>query len=173
MTPETKLHLTFRQRGPEASGEPGRGAGAGAPEPGPAPDEPVGTEPNGVVTGGAETSDETTGSHSRLADSVAETAESLRRTYRSPHPAAGSERIAGVCLWALLLVLGGAVAYLRALLAQLAGAGPGLGITSFGGLVGLGLTIAAFLTIGKRRTPWILLGLATAVLFTLLVLGTV
>jgi len=37
------------------------------------------------------------------------------------------------------------------------------------GLTGLGLTIGAFLTIGRRRTPWVLLGAATAVVVVLLV----
>jgi hypothetical protein len=124
--------------------------------------------------------DETAGPDDGSSGVVADVADRLHRTYTSPErPAAASpERLAGVSLWALLLVLGGAVVGLRALLAQLSGTGTGLagsltGLTTFGGLVGLGLTIAAFLTIAAKRLPWVLLGAATAVLFTLLVLTAV
>jgi hypothetical protein len=83
-----------------------------------------------------------------------------------------------VSLWSVLLVLGGAVAYLHALLGQLSGPGTGLAgsvlsLVSFGGLVGLGLILAAMLTIAKRQAPWILLGAATGLLFVLLVLTAV
>jgi hypothetical protein len=111
---------------------------------------------------------------------MAKAADRLHRAYTSPvRPATASpERLAGVSLWALLLVLGGAVAGLRAMLADFGGTGTGLAgslmtLTLVGGMVGLGLTIGAFLTIAARRLPWVLLGTATAVLLTLLVLSAI
>jgi hypothetical protein len=174
MTPQTKLHLPFRQRRAVQSGEPFDAA-----EPAPeasgaeAPVAPGSTaafaEPEPVVS--------YAGPAPVVSTAMADAAERLHRGYTSPTAAASSRRLAAVSLWALLLVLGGIVVALRAAVAQLAGsaglAGALLTLTTIGGLAGLGLTIGAFLTIGARRLPWILLGAATAVLFTLLVLSAV
>ncbi|MCW2566016.1 MAG: hypothetical protein JWN54_113 [Mycobacterium sp.] len=169
MTPETKPMVTFRQRRSVPSGEqPGQGRPAALPDdtartpPAPEPDRAPEPEEPG----------------SALSASLAAAGERLRETYRSPKSPASGQRLAAVSLWSLLLVLGGAVVYLHALLGQLSGPGPGLAgsvlsLVSFGGLVGLSLIIASMLTIGRRRAPWILLGSATGLLFVLLVLTAV
>jgi hypothetical protein len=159
MTPETKPIMSFRQR---------RRATAG--------DQSAHTDPVTAERPNAEEAAEEPVID--LTDTLSDAAERLRRGYTSPVAPASSRRLAVVSVWALLLVLGGAVATLRALLSRLDGSGTGLagallGVTTMGGLVGLGLTIGAFLTIGSRRMPWILLGAATAVLFTLMVLTAV
>jgi hypothetical protein len=178
MTPETKPFVSLRQRRATSSQDPAQPAGAPRPTTPAVPaSEPVvsWTPPTGPKNSGPRDS----GPEDTAPGVMAEVADRLHRTYTSPdRPASASpERLAGVSLWALLLVLGGAVVGLRAMLAQLGGSGTGLagsltGLTMFGGLVGLGLTIAAFLTIAAKRLPWMLLGAATAVLFTLLVLTT-
>jgi hypothetical protein len=145
MIPETKPLVTFRQRRSVPSGEqperavPGDTAGARQ-----APPPPQAPEPDDSGSG--------------LAGRLAGAGDRLRETYRSPQSPATGRRLAAVSLWSLLLVLGGAVAYLRALLGQLSGPGTGLAgsvlsLVSFGGLVGLALIIASMLTIGKRRAP--------------------
>jgi hypothetical protein len=158
MTPETKPIMSFRQRRSAHSAEPSAASG-----------------PTAVPHSQAEPPAEP---EIDLTDTFSGAAERLHRGYTRPDAPASSRRLAAVSLWALLLVLGGAVAGLRALLARLDGTGTGLagsllGLTTMGGLVGLGLTIGAFLTIGSRRTPWILMGAATAVLFALMVLTAV
>jgi hypothetical protein len=170
MTPETKPSMSLRQRRSTPAQDPAAGHDPAA---GPS----VPPESPEAVMSWSESSD-TAEERPETSGVMAEVADRLHRTYTSPvRPASASpERLAGVSLWAILLVLGGAVAGLRALLAQLEGTGTGLagslvGLTTFGGLLGLGLTIAAFLTIAAKRLPWILLGAATAVLFTLLVLS--
>jgi hypothetical protein len=110
-----------------------------------------------------------------VSEAVSDAAERLHRGYTSAEAPASQRRLAAVSAWSLLLVVGGVVVGLRALLTKLGGTGTGLAgaiptLTVVGGLTGLGLTIAAFLTIGGRRTPWVLLGAATAILFTLMVL---
>jgi hypothetical protein len=196
MTPETKLHMPFRPRrtapagdplGPSVSDGPTQDPGsAGAREdlgdvdPGnvrPGNGDPDDTAPgNPELEPGYAEGEPTFSRH--VTGAMSDTAERLRESYRNPVAPVSSRRLALVSIWALLLVVGGAVVYLRALLVALAGSGTGLAGSllnwvSFGGLLGLGLTIAAFLTIGRRQTPWVVLGLATAVLFTLLVLTAI
>jgi hypothetical protein len=169
MTPETKPMVTFRQRRSVPSGEDPRPAGPAAtarqhPEPAA---EPADAGPMSPSEGPSD----------RPADGPS-TGDRLRQTYRNPNSPASHQRLAAVSLWSVLLVLGGAVAYLRALLAQLSGAHTGLAgsvlsLVSFGGLVGLALIIASMLTIARPRAPWILLGAATGLLLVLLVLTAV
>jgi hypothetical protein len=110
-----------------------------------------------------------------VSEAVSDAAERLHRGYTSAEAPASQRRLAAVSAWSLVLVVGGIVVGLRALLTKLDGSGTGLAaavptLTVIGGLTGLGMTIAAFLTIGGRRTPWVLLGAASAILFTLMVL---
>ncbi|HEV7756803.1 MAG TPA: hypothetical protein VGO94_13195 [Mycobacteriales bacterium] len=169
MTPETKQMVTFRQRRSVPSGDSGpvdpaadTGATARA-----RPDTDTDTDAATDPAGGPSS-----------AEGPATAGDRLRRTYRNPQSPASPRRLAAVSLWSLLLVLGGAVAYLYALLGQLNGTGTGLAgsvlsLVSFGDLVGLALILASMLTIGKRRAPWILLGTATGLLLVLLVLAAV
>jgi hypothetical protein len=72
----------------------------------------------------------------------------------------------GVCGWAAVLGVIGLVVGLRGFIGDLVGAAPDwyepAMITV--GLVGIGLTVAAFATVQRRRLPYALLGGATAVL---------
>ena len=72
----------------------------------------------------------------------------------------------GVCVWAAVLGLGGLVVGFRGFVAALLNQTPSwyepmmLGI----GALGIGLTAAAFVSVHRRHTPYLLLGAATAVL---------
>jgi hypothetical protein len=177
MTPQTKPHLSFRQRRVVPSGERIRvvdltavEAGSGSPDDkaaGPATAGQPDTVTHSAAAAGA-----------MVSEAVSEAADRLHRGYTSPTAPASSQRLAAVSLWALLLVVGGVVVGLRTLVSQLGGSGTGLTawmptLTAIGGTIGLGTTIAAFLTIGARRTPWVLLGGASAILVVLLVLGAI
>ena len=169
MTPETKPMVTFRQRRSVPSGDlPGRLRPAAVPDDtaraqsAPEPDHAHDPDDSGA----------------RSPENPPAIGDRLRDTYRSPNSPASARRLAVVSLWSVLLVLGGAVAYLHALLGQLSGPGTGLAgsvlsLVTFGGLVGLALILASMLTIAKRQAPWILLGAATGLLFVLLVLTAV
>lgn len=72
----------------------------------------------------------------------------------------------GVCAWAALLGVFGLGVGIRGLIAILMKSAPGwyepamIGV----GFVGIGLTVAAFVTVHRRRLPYVLLAAATAVL---------
>jgi hypothetical protein len=177
---------------PDRGGKPARGRAVAAtsgavraetratvPAPGeaevtPVPDVPAEAE----ATDPGRAGDERSAPGALVSDAVAGAADRLHRGYKSAEAPASSERLAVVSVWSLLLVVCGGIVGLRALLAKLDGTGTGLAgalptLTVLGGLIGLTATIGAFLTIGARRTPWVLLGVATGILFTLMVLISV
>jgi hypothetical protein len=75
-------------------------------------------------------------------------------------------QLVGVCGWAALLGGVGLIIGIRALVGVLTSSGAGWYEPSIAvvGLVGIGLTVAAFVTIQRQRLPYLLLGGATAVL---------
>jgi len=72
----------------------------------------------------------------------------------------------GVCGWAAVLGALGLVIGIRGFVADLAGAAPGWYEPTMivVGVVGIGLTVAAFAAVHRRRMPYILLSAATVVL---------
>ena len=72
----------------------------------------------------------------------------------------------GVCVWAAVLGVVGLIVGLRGFIAALMHETPSWYEPMMGGIGGLGiaLTVAAFVSVHRRRTPFILLGAATAVL---------
>ena len=188
MTPQTKPKLSFRQRRVVPSGEPVRVVDLTEAEASTRPAEDTVAGPSTAETPTAQTptaqpleaapQGPAAAAGAMVSEAVSEAADRLHRGYTSPTAAASPQRIAAVSLWALLLVIGGVVVGLRTLVSQLGGSGTGLvgwmpTLTAIGGAIGLGMTIAAFLTIGARRTPWVLLGGASAILLTLMVLGAI
>lgn len=150
----TTPHLSRPSRSPRLRRSPRRRP-AGSPRPVRAPSPPLRVE---------------------SAERLAETADRLRATYRSPTPPTSGRRLAAACVWALVLAVLGSAATLTALVLDF-GAADGLaavlGPIAVGcGLTGVGLTTGAFLTIGHRRTPWALLGAASVVMLALLVTVT-
>jgi hypothetical protein len=75
-------------------------------------------------------------------------------------------QLMGVCGWAAILGVVGLVVGIRGFIGDLLGAAPGWYEPAMiaVGLVGIGLTVGAFVTVHRRRTPYILLGAATLVL---------
>jgi hypothetical protein len=75
-------------------------------------------------------------------------------------------QIMGVCGWAAILGVVGLAVGIRGLIADLMSEAPGwyepmmIGV----GLTGIALTVGAFVSVHRRRTPYILLGAATVVL---------
>ena len=78
-----------------------------------------------------------------------------------PRPDGG--QMLGVCAWATALVLAGIGVAIRGLLAIVGGVAPAWYQPALvgTGLIGLALTVAAFVTIQRRHIPWFLLALAT------------
>jgi hypothetical protein len=89
----------------------------------------------------------------------------------SHDPAPQPARMLGVCAWATALGVVGVGVALRALVALLAGQTPGWfePTITIAGLLGIGLTAAAFAAVHRRRLPWALLGAATLMLGVTLV----
>jgi hypothetical protein len=74
--------------------------------------------------------------------------------------------LAGACAWALVLALGGLLSGILALITIIGGSGPGWYEPAIVivGIIGMGLTVAAFPLLEKRIVPWALLGAATVTL---------
>lgn len=83
---------------------------------------------------------------------------------RDPDP----RRLAGLTGWAAALGLVGLVVGVRGLIAIIIGGIPGWYEPTLivMGLVGIGLTAGAFVTVQRGRLPWILLGAGTGVLLS-------
>ncbi len=84
--------------------------------------------------------------------------------------------LAGLCAWAAALGGIGLLVGVRGLIAILVGGIPGWYEPTLIllGLVGIGLTAGGFLTIQKRPLPWVLLGAASAVeLSSIIVTATI
>ena len=75
-------------------------------------------------------------------------------------------QLMGVCGWAALLGVVGLVVGIRGFIGDLVGAAPDWYEPAMiaVGLVGIGLTVGAFITVQRRRMPYALLGGATVVL---------
>ncbi|MFC7548048.1 hypothetical protein [Plantactinospora sp. GCM10030261] len=82
---------------------------------------------------------------------------------RRTDPLGASDRMLWLCVWATILGLIGSGSALRGVLVILAGAAPGWYQPTLAavGLLGVGLTVAAFAVVRRDRLPWLLLGLAT------------
>jgi hypothetical protein len=81
--------------------------------------------------------------------------------------------LAGACAWALALALGGLVSGIVALITIIGGSAgswyePTIVIV---GIVGMGLTVAAFPLLEKRIVPWALLGAASVTLIVSFILS--
>lgn len=92
----------------------------------------------------------------------------MRARFRMPgryDPATRLRRLAGVSVWAALLGFGGLVAGLRAVVGLFTSV-PLWYLPTFVaiGLFGLTCTVGAFASVHRRRTPWVLLGVATVTL---------
>jgi hypothetical protein len=96
----------------------------------------------------------------------------------SSHPLPGDQapprmrQLMGVCGWAAVLGGLGLVVGIRGFIGDLMGLAPGWYEPTMIliGLVGIGLTVGAFVTVRRRRMPYALLGGGTAVLILALVL---
>jgi len=90
----------------------------------------------------------------------------LARIFRLPgwdDPAPPPTRLVAMCGWATALGVAGLAVATRGLMAIMGGTAPGwyepaiVGI----GLAGIGLTVGAFMSIQRRRLPWLMLAAAT------------
>jgi hypothetical protein len=91
------------------------------------------------------------------------------------HPSPRLRQLMGVCGWAAVLGALGFIIGIRGFVADLAGAAPGWYEPTMiiVGMAGIGLTVAAFGAVRRRRLPYALLGAATLVLaYALLVTAT-
>jgi hypothetical protein len=79
-------------------------------------------------------------------------------------------QLMGVCGWAALLGGLGLVIGIRGFIGDLMGKAPGWYEPSMivVGILGIGLTVGAFVTVNRGRLPYALLGAASAVLLTAL-----
>ena len=79
-------------------------------------------------------------------------------------------QLMGVCGWAALLGLLGLVIGIRGFVGDLMGQAPGWYEPSMivVGILGIGLTVSAFVTVNRGRLPYALLGAASGVLLTAL-----
>ena len=86
----------------------------------------------------------------------------------SPQPR--MRQLMGVCGWAALLGGLGLVIGIRGFIGDLMGKAPGWYEPSMivVGILGIGLTVGAFVTVNRGRLPYALLGAASAVLLTAL-----
>jgi hypothetical protein len=88
----------------------------------------------------------------------------MREPVRSDSPAPG--RLIGLAGWAAALGILGAILAIRAGIGMLVGAPSWFFPTETAiGIVGVGLTMAAFLTARIKNLPWLLLGFASTALF--------
>jgi hypothetical protein len=99
----------------------------------------------------------------------------MARVFRIPasdDPAPPTTKLVAMCAWATGLGLVGLLVATRALLAMWRGNPPTWYEPSFiaVGLLGIGLTVGAFMSIQRRRLPWIMLALATLPLIGSIVL---
>lgn len=96
----------------------------------------------------------------------------LFRLPGSDDPAPPNTKLVGMCAWATGLGLIGLIVATRAVLAMWRSSVPGWYEPSFiaVGLLGIGLTVGAFMSIQRHRLPWIMLGLATIPLIVSIVL---
>jgi hypothetical protein len=97
------------------------------------------------------------------------------RLFRLPgsnDPSPPTTKLVAMCAWATGLGLVGLLVATRAVLAMWRGNPPNWYEPSFiaVGLVGIGLTVGAFMSIQRRRLPWIMLALATIPLIASIVL---
>lgn len=97
------------------------------------------------------------------------------RAFRLPgsdDPAPPTSKLIAMCAWASGLGLIGLLVATRAVLAMWRGDPASWYEPSFiaVGLVGIGLTVGAFMSIQRRRPPWIMLALATIPLIASIVL---
>jgi hypothetical protein len=83
-------------------------------------------------------------------------------------------QLMGVCGWAAVLGGIGLVIGIRSLFGVLGGSAPGWYEPSIiaVGIVGIALTVGAFLTVQRRRTPWAFLGASSVVLAAAMVITT-
>lgn len=81
-------------------------------------------------------------------------------------------QLMGVCGWAAVLGLFGLVIGIVGLVQDLMGAAPGWYEPAMivVGILGIGLTVGAFVTVNRARLPYALLGLSTVSLFTAMAL---
>ncbi|MEV0727614.1 hypothetical protein [Polymorphospora sp. NPDC050346] len=100
---------------------------------------------------------------------------SLFRLPGAGDPAPDGRRMVGLCTWATALGLVGMAVALRGLYAILSGTDPFWYEPALiiGGLAGITLTVGGFLSIQRRRLPWLMLGGATVPLLLNLVLTIV
>ncbi len=84
-------------------------------------------------------------------------------------------QLLGVCGWAAVLGGIGLIVGVRGLLGLMAGDPPGWYEPSIVivGLAGIGLSVAAFLTVHRERVPWMLLGGSSLALLTGMILTAV
>lgn len=99
----------------------------------------------------------------------------MAKVFRLPNsedPAPPTTKLVAMCAWASGLGLIGLLVATRAVLAMWRGDPPTWYEPSFiaVGLVGIGLTVGAFMSIQRRRLPWIMLALATIPLVASIVL---
>lgn len=99
----------------------------------------------------------------------------IARVFRLPgsdDPAPPNSKLVGMCAWATGLGIVGLLVATRALLALWRSDPPNWYEPSFiaVGLAGIGLTVGAFMSIQRRRLPWIMLTLATIPLIASIVL---
>ncbi|MEV0396191.1 hypothetical protein [Polymorphospora rubra] len=100
---------------------------------------------------------------------------SLFRLPGAGDPAPDGRRMVGLCAWATALGLVGMAVALRGLYAILSGTDPVWYEPTLivGGLAGITLTVGGFLSIQRRRLPWLMLGGATVPLLLNLVLTVI
>ncbi|MFC0527916.1 hypothetical protein [Phytohabitans kaempferiae] len=99
----------------------------------------------------------------------------MGRVFRIPtsdDPSPPTTKLVAMCAWATGLGLVGLLVATRALLAMWRGNPPSWYEPWFiaVGLVGIGLTVGAFMSIQRRRLPWVMLALATIPLIASIVL---
>jgi len=99
----------------------------------------------------------------------------LGRVYSKADQAPRLRQLMGVCGWAAVLGGIGLVLGLRGFVGILVGDAPSWyePSTVAAGLIGIGLTVGAFLTVHRVRAPWVLLSCASVTLITAMVFTSV
>jgi len=99
----------------------------------------------------------------------------LGRVYSKADQAPRLRQLMGVCGWAAVLGGVGLVLGLRGFVGILVGDAPSWyePSTVAAGLIGIGLTVGAFLTVHRVRAPWVLLSCASVTLITAMVFTSV
>jgi hypothetical protein len=131
-----------------------------------APNRATGAVPGQRTPGHGETSSPQSGPFTGLVTALRTTAAPRAVAPRQQRPTGG--RLAAICGWAAVLDLAGVVVGIRGGIALLASHPPHWYLPSLliSGGAGIALTACAFLTVRRRRIPWLLLGGGTAALIT-------